>query len=232
MKLNVMGFVATSLGVNIVVWVPGPGGDIVVHQKHHDQVSIGRSTFCVHPHTQRLHHCHITTRYFALYDTFQFTSTAIARAYRTLRHVSSHLQRNCPRLSAWGLLRLSTPPPAPLAPSTFTSTTTPGQTMPTSPRGLPPFTATSSCSSHQAKAGRKVTSSRLEKRMGIESAVPRVPPYNLPRQSARLRKKCCSKNSNGRGKRGTINVLRWDLEHSMCPSNSKLGLRMSFLEPL
>ena len=65
-KLNFMGFVATALGVNIVVWVPGPGGDIVVHRQH--QVSIGRSTFCVDPHTQRLHHCHIT-RYFALYGT-------------------------------------------------------------------------------------------------------------------------------------------------------------------
>ena len=172
---------------------------------------MGRSTFCVHPHTQRLHRCHITTRYFALYGTFHLTSTAIARAYRTLRHVSTHLHRNCPRLSTRGLLRLSTPPPAPLASSTFTSTTTADQTIPTSPRGLPPFTATSSCSSHQVKAGRKVSSPRLEKGMGIESAVPRVPPYNLHRQSARLQKKCRSKKSSGRGQRGTINMLRWDL---------------------
>ena len=223
-KLNVMDFVGTALGVNIVVWVPGPVGDIIVHRPY--QVSIGRSTFCVHPHTQRLHHCHIATRYFALYGTFHLTSTATARAYRALRQVSTHLHRNCPRLSTGGLLRLFTPPPTPLAPSTFTSTTTPDQTIPTSPRGLPPFTAISSCSSHKAKAGRKVTSSRLEKRMGIESAVPRVPLYNLPHQSARLRNKCCSKKSSGRGQRGTINVLRWDLVLSMCPSNSKLGLRM------
>ena len=41
--LNVMGFLATALGVNIVVWVPDPGGDIIVHRQH--QVSIGRSPF-------------------------------------------------------------------------------------------------------------------------------------------------------------------------------------------
>ena len=63
-KLNAMGFVATALGVNIVVWVPGPGGDIIIHLQH--QVSIGPSTFCVHPHTQCLHHCHNRTRYFVL----------------------------------------------------------------------------------------------------------------------------------------------------------------------
>ena len=196
-ELNVMGFVAIALGVNIVVWVPGPGGDIIVHRQH--QVSIERSTFCVLPYTQRLYYCHTTTRYFSLNSTFHLTPTAIARAYCALRHVSTHLHRNCPRLSTRGLFRLSTPPPAPLAPSTYTSTTTPGHTIPTSPRGLPPFTATSSCSSYQAKAGRKATSSRLEREMEIESAVRRVPPYNLPRQSARLRKKCCSKKSSGRG---------------------------------
>ena len=38
-----MGFVATALGVNIVVWVPGLDGDIIVHRQH--QVSIGRSPF-------------------------------------------------------------------------------------------------------------------------------------------------------------------------------------------
>ena len=99
-KLNAMGFVATALGVNIIVWVPDPGGDIIIHRRH--QVSIGRSTFCVHPHIQRLHHCHIRTRYFALYGTFHLTSTAIARAYRALRHGSTHLHRNCPRLSTGG----------------------------------------------------------------------------------------------------------------------------------
>ena len=46
-KLNVMGFVVTALEVNIVVWVLGRGGDIIVHRQH--QVSIGRTTFCVHP---------------------------------------------------------------------------------------------------------------------------------------------------------------------------------------
>ena len=45
-KLNIMCFVATVLGVNIVVWVPGPGGDIIVHRQH--QMSVGRSVFYVH----------------------------------------------------------------------------------------------------------------------------------------------------------------------------------------
>ena len=33
-KLNVMSFVATALGVSIVVWVPGPGEDIIVNRQH------------------------------------------------------------------------------------------------------------------------------------------------------------------------------------------------------
>ena len=34
LTLNVMGFVATALRKNIVVWVPCRGGDIVVHRQH------------------------------------------------------------------------------------------------------------------------------------------------------------------------------------------------------
>ena len=55
----------------------GPGGNIIVHRQH--QVSIGRSTLYVHPHTQRLPYYN--------------------KIFHALRHVSPHLHRNCMRLS-------------------------------------------------------------------------------------------------------------------------------------
>ena len=95
-KLNVMGIVATALGVNIGVWVPGLGGDIIVHRQH--QVSIGRSTSSctriLNGYTTAILQKDIsrfTARFtspppqlptlVAHYAIFQLTSTAIARAY-------------------------------------------------------------------------------------------------------------------------------------------------------
>ena len=194
------------------------------------------------------HHCPSITpgEHWALYllrAPAYSTSTPLPPYYNkifgALRHVSPHLHRNCPRSSRI-TPRFNSPPsqlPALIDQGAivsiysaagavsaihlyFYNCARPDDTNVTawasSPYGhfellLPPG---------EAKTGRKVTSSRLKKGMGIESAVPRVPPCNLPCQSVRLWKKCCSKKSSGRGQRGTINFLMWDLVLSAGPSNS------------